>query len=116
MTAIEARRPDMGGLHLTLITPEATPLGIFGSRASEAVSSLLAERSVDVRSATYERIEDGEAVLRPGGQRLSFDRFVSLPRHVGPEIAGLPHGEDGFIPVDKHARAVGVENVFPPAT
>lgn len=113
MTAIEAPRPDLGDLRLTLITPEATPLGIFGSRASEAVSSLLAERSVEVRSATYvERIEEGAAVLRPGGKRLSFDRFVSLPRLVGPRIAGLPHDENGFIPVDKHARVIGVDDVF----
>jgi sulfide:quinone oxidoreductase len=113
MTAIEVRRPDNRGLQLTVITPEPAPLAIFGSRASEAVTSLLAERSIDVLSATYvERIANGEAVLRPGGERLPFDGFVSLPRLVGPSIAGIPHDETGFIPVDKHARVIGVDDVF----
>jgi sulfide:quinone oxidoreductase len=113
MTALEAGRHEAKALELSLLTPEEAPLGIFGSRASAAVAELLADRSIEVRTASYvERVSRGQLLVRPGGERLRFDRVVALPRHVGPHIHGLPHDDDGFIPVDEYSRVLGVDDVF----
>ena len=37
---------------------------------------------------------------------------VALPELVGPRIAGLPHDEDGYLPVDEHGRVVGCMDVY----
>jgi sulfide:quinone oxidoreductase len=54
----------------------------------------------------------GTLVLRPGGEQLSADRVVTLPRLVGRRIEGLPANRNGFLPVDPHARVLGVERVW----
>ena len=38
--------------------------------------------------------------------------MIALPRLVGPATPGLPHGANGFIPVDAHGRVPGVADVF----
>jgi sulfide:quinone oxidoreductase len=37
---------------------------------------------------------------------------VALGEIVGPRIAGLPHDDAGFIPVDEHGRVRGCADVF----
>jgi sulfide:quinone oxidoreductase len=55
-------------------------------------------------------VVDG-AVLA-GGLRIEVDRVVTLPVPVGPSIQGLPEDGGGFIPVDDHARVIGLEGVY----
>ena len=43
---------------------------------------------------------------------VDADQVVALPRMRGPGLAGLPHDEQGFIPIDRHARVRGVDDVF----
>ena len=113
MTALEAGRHEAKALELSLLTPEHAPLGIFGSRASAAVADLLGKRSIEVRTASYvERASRGKLLVRPGGERLRFDRAVALPRPIGPHIRGLPHNDGGFIQVDEYSRVLGVDDVF----
>ncbi len=38
--------------------------------------------------------------------------MISLPRLEGRRIAGIPHDADGFVGVDEHGRAIGLERVF----
>jgi sulfide:quinone oxidoreductase len=108
--ALELRLEDV---KLTIVTPEQSPLVIFGPAASDAVAELLSARGIEV--VTGERaheVEGGELVLTPGDRRLEADEVVALPAMEGPAIAGLPKDDHGFIPIDDHARVQGVEDVY----
>ena len=94
------------------MTPEAEPLQLFGSAASDAARALLDENGVEFRAAAYTgKFADGELELIPDGS-LPADRVVALPRLQGAPIDGLPQTVYGFIPVDAHCRVPGVTDVF----
>jgi len=103
------------GLHrveISLVTPESAPLELFGKPASDAVSELLEERGIAVHTSRYPaEVRDGELVMVPGDP-IPTDHVVSLPRLVGPGIAGLPADGDGFIPVDLHGLVEGEIDVY----
>jgi sulfide:quinone oxidoreductase len=100
-------------LELHLVTPEPTPLAIFGTDASREVSGLLAEAGIVLHAATEaELVAPGRLALGAGGERLDVDRLVTLPRLEGPRIPGLPMDEDGFLLIDEHARVQGVPGVY----
>jgi sulfide:quinone oxidoreductase len=102
MTAKRVRDLGLPKVELSLVTPEAEPLELFGKRASDAVRDLLEERGVSLQTGqTPGELSDGELSFVPGGT-LAAERVVSLPRVRGPFLAGLPHDRDGFIPVDSH--------------
>ena len=93
-------------------TPEHAPLEALGPEAGEAVRAALDRAGVDlVTSATALAAFDGAVQLR-GGQMLNADVVVALPELVGPHIAGLPHDEEGYLPVDEHGRVVGCQDVY----
>ena len=98
-------------LELHFVTPEATPLAIFGADASRELAGLLAEAGVVLHTAT-----DAEVVahcrLSLRGAQLEVDRIVTLPRLEGPSIPGLPADSDGFLVIDGHARVSGVPDVY----
>ncbi len=100
-------------LEVTLVTPERAPLDVFGDRASRAVATLLRERRIEVISSAWCEVPDSRSVLiHPGGQRLAFDRIVALPALRGPDLGGLPHDADGFLPVDACGHVRGADRVW----
>lgn len=101
------------GVHpaIELITPEPSPLAIFGASASAAVAARLRVRDIEVRASTAVDEVGGELRLRDG-EALDVGAAIALPRIDGPAIPGLPADEHGFIPVDEHLRVVGVESVY----
>src|SRR5215218_1550228 len=74
---------DTSEIELTLVTPEEQPLGVFGTEASEAIQSLLAERGVVVRASVH-------------AQAFANSRL---------EIVG-------GVPIDSHGRVEGVAHVY----
>lgn len=112
MTA--ARALETGAtLSITIVTPEESPLAIFGSHASEAVSELLREAGIEVVTSAYAEVPRWDTVVvNPRDRRLELDRVVALPELYGPAVRGLPAAEHGFIPVDVHCRVRGVERVY----
>jgi sulfide:quinone oxidoreductase len=104
MTA--ARAYDMGiELAATIVTPEATPLAIFGSTASNAVSERLQRAGIATINSAYAEVPSvGEVVINPGDRRLHADRVVALPELYGPPVRGIPLGEHGFIRVDPYGH------------
>jgi sulfide:quinone oxidoreductase len=113
MTARHTRSMGVDDATLTLITPESSPLAIFGRRPSEAVAALLADARIEVRPNAYATLEGGGTVtLRPGGERLHVGRAVSLPLLRGPMLPGVPCDEQGFIPVDDHGRVTDLPDVY----
>ncbi len=98
---------------LTVVTPEAAPLIVFGSHASDEVAEVLRARGIEVRTGTrVTQSGDGTMVLVPGREPLDASHVVSLPLLRGPSIPGLPADENGFIPIDDHARVKGVEGIY----
>ena len=103
---------DAEGVELTVVTPEAAPLELFGAAASDAVREALERRGITVvTGATAAHVDPGHVELSDGTS-LPADAVVTLPRLAGPAIEGLPHDARGFIPVDDHARVRGVRRVF----
>jgi sulfide:quinone oxidoreductase len=97
---------------LTLVTPEADPLQLFGAPACESIRELLAEAGVALRCRQYAgSFGDGLLELVPG-PALAVDRVVALPRLEGAPLDGLPQTLTGFVPVDDHGRVHGVADVF----
>jgi sulfide:quinone oxidoreductase len=100
-------------LSVTVLTPEKTPLAIFGTDVSLALSRLLAERKIEVVTAAYCEVPEGKTVqIHPSGRSLKADRIIALPELRGPAIIGLPSDNDGFIPIDEYAAIRGVERVW----
>jgi sulfide:quinone oxidoreductase len=100
------------GAELVIVTPEDAPLQLFGRRASERVSELLAERGIDVVTrATPVKYDEGGLSVSPSAT-IEADAVLSLPRLEGRQIAGVPHDLDGFVDVDRHGRILGMERAF----
>jgi sulfide:quinone oxidoreductase len=102
------------GPQITLITPEVTPLAVFGRAASTAVAAELAEAKVGFHGCSYAEIERGHAatlVLHPGMRRIEVDRVVALPRLHGRAPAGVP-ADDGFVRVDRQCKVTRMHHVW----
>jgi len=112
MTA--GRAYDIGvELSTAIITPEDSPLAIFGSTASEAVAELLQNAHIlTINTPHVEVPSSGEVVIASGERHLRVDRVIALPELYGPPVRGIPLGEHGFIRVDPHGRVPGVEHVY----
>lgn len=101
------------GVSLSVITPEAAPLGVFGVAASAAVAELLRARQIELFAGSTVR-ELGEQGIRlsPQGRALGPAVAVALPVMKGPALEGLPSNANGFIRVDDHGRVKGAEDVY----
>jgi sulfide:quinone oxidoreductase len=103
------------GPQITLVTPEVAPLAIFGPQATAAVSADLEAAGVGFHGASYVEIEKGHTaivVVHPGMRRIEVDRVVALPHLLGRAPSGVPTDENGFIVVDAHCKATGLEHVW----
>ena len=109
-------------LAVTIVTPEDTPLAIFGSIASAAVAEMLEKAGIETITSAHAQVPTAkQVVINPGGRQLAVDRVVALPELYGPSIRGIPLGEHGFIRVDRHVHvpdagpvyAVGDATEFP---
>jgi sulfide:quinone oxidoreductase len=97
---------------ITVVTSEDAPGELFGRRASKQMSHLLKERGIEVVVGAHPvRFEAGRLQIAPG-EEIEADAVISLPRLEGRQIAGIPHGADGFIGADDHGRVIGLERVF----
>ncbi len=100
-------------LRVTIITPEDSPLAIFGTAASSAIAARLARAHIETINSAYVEIPaTGEIVINPGDRRLHVKRVIALPELYGPSIRGIPLGEHGFIRVDPYGRVRDVEGVY----
>lgn len=112
MTSAYLASRGVGGAELVLVTPEAEPLTLFGSRVSASVQGLLDKAGVKVRTASIPAVvEDGHLSL-VGGARIPADHVVALPMIEAQPIPGIPQGPDGFIPTDAHMKVEGLAGVY----
>jgi sulfide:quinone oxidoreductase len=112
MTAGRAYDMDVE-LKTTVITPEDSPLAIFGATASAAIAELLSKARVETIHSAYAEVpHTGEVVVNPGDRRLQVDRVVALPELYGPSVRGIPLSEHGFIRVSPFSQVLDVERVY----
>jgi sulfide:quinone oxidoreductase len=104
-----AQRPDA---RITVVTAEPAPLAAFGDAAGEAVSALLSERGIELRAGACAVAARPGSLVLDDGSVIAIGKAIALPKLAGPAIHGLPHDEDGFIPVDAHGAVRGLTNVF----
>lgn len=112
MTAQHLRECGASDTRISVVTPEARPLELFGPIASTAVEDLLEARGVTLYTSSRALAIRAGSVLRSGGAAVAADRVVSLPIASGPAIPGLPQDAKGFIPVDEYGRVTGLDDVF----
>jgi len=99
------------GVRVVVVTPERSPLAVFGKAASQDLATLLEEEGIDVICDATPTVVSPR-VVDTGPQILEADRVVSLPHLVGPALPGLPHDAAGFIEVDRWGRVAGLEHVY----
>lgn len=106
------RRRVNRDLHVSVITSELRPVQPFGQAAGDAVSAKL--RDADIALYTNERaISFGDGtIVTVAGTEIAADRAVSIPQLSGRPIDGLPHNQDGFLPVDEHCAVIGIKDVW----
>jgi sulfide:quinone oxidoreductase len=107
-----ARLGTRGRNRLLVVTPEDAPLQAFGPRASRAVRALLDAHGIRFWGGQIPVAADAGELEVAGGDRVRADAVIALPRLRGPRVAGLPHDEDGFVPVDGFGRVPGCDGVF----
>ena len=103
-------RRDAPDAELALITPEATPLEVFGADAAAPLRERLAAQHVALRTGSIATaVRDGRLWM-PLECSVAVDRVVALPRLVGRPPAGLPIDGAGFVPVDEFCRVGSPED------
>jgi sulfide:quinone oxidoreductase len=113
MTADRVWGMNMDSVDLHLVTPELSPLAIFGAEASDEVSSLLAAAGITPHVGISAAVsKSGLVGLGPDRPPLEVDRIVALPLLDGPRVDGVPCDARGFIPVDDFGRVTGAPDVY----
>lgn len=108
MTAERAGSMSMQ-TQITVVTPHARPLHVFGGPASDAVEQLLEEAGVTLLTgAAPQVLGPRQMVVGPGGAELRPERIVTLPAIGGPDIEGVVSAAPlGHVPIDAHCRIRG---------
>jgi sulfide:quinone oxidoreductase len=111
MMAQRARRAAVEGLELSMVTPEPSPLAVFGGDVGKAVSGLLSDAGVRLYvSCSAFSPRPRRLLLLPAGEELAVDRIIAMPRIAGPRIQGLASaGAQGFIPIDAQCAVPGTD-------
>jgi sulfide:quinone oxidoreductase len=112
MTAGEAREMGQDDLRVTVVTPERTPLSLFGDEIGAAVAEELRWAGVELRTGAVARRDGDGLLLEPTGERLEVQRVYAVPRIVGPGIEGLPADDEGFVAVDDDGLVDGCQRTW----
>ena len=112
MTAGEAREMGHDDFQVTVVTPEHTPLSLFGDQASAAVAEELQWAGIDIRTGAVAQSVSGGLRLEPNGELLDVQRVFAVPRILGPAIDGVPADDEGFIRAGDDALVEGHERTW----
>lgn len=116
LAMMAARRADEMNVtpSITLVTPEDTPLAIFGSEASNEVRDRLDERGIKTVTSAHCTIRRaGRLLIHPSEREIRADLVVTLPQLFAPRMPGIgPGAAHGFLRTDHGGRVLGLEHVF----
>src|ERR1700709_1995247 len=108
MTAREAWGMGIDDIKLQLVSPEATPLALFGPEATEDMAELLDQARVTFTGSAYVRDPGGRRLeVLPDAAPLDSQRVVALPTIEGIRIDGVPADDHGFVPLHRRLRGPG---------
>jgi sulfide:quinone oxidoreductase len=112
LTATHLKERDVVG-EVVLVSPESTPLEVFGAQASRLVADLLAERGVRfIGESDPQHVERDGALSLASGETLDADCVVAVPELRGPRITGVPTDRWGFITTDALGAVTGLPDVY----
>jgi sulfide:quinone oxidoreductase len=113
MTARERDARRIPNLEITIVTPELTPLAVFGGAASRMVRSTLDRAGIALRTSAHARRFDRRSLeLGDGAAPIEVDQAVALPALEIPDLAGLPQRRHGFLGTDVAMHVEGLERVW----
>lgn len=112
MTARDVWAMNMDRVDVHLVTPELTPLQIFGAEASAMVTELLDAARITMHLDATPRVHQGGRIETGRGADFAADRVVALALLEGPRLAGIPSNAHGFIPVNDHGLIDGLDGVY----
>lgn len=112
LTAASIADRGLRGVRLTMVTPEISPLALYGRPAGAIVRQLLADRGIRLITGAYPAGLSAGRLLLQSSASVPADVAVTLGRCEGMGIPGLPHDAQGFIPIDRHARVQGADGVY----
>ena len=99
-------------VEIGLVSPESTPLEMFGAEASTAVAEILDARGIVFHARrTPVRFHQRRLETLPDGG-VPADWVVAMPRLGGVEITGVPVDSDGLIRTDPHGRVDDLVDVY----
>lgn len=112
LAAAVLARSGVADARVGIVTPEEAPLRVFGRPVAERMEALLEEHGIELLARTHPvEFADGLLQVAPG-EPVEAEAVVSLPRLEGRRIDGVPHDEEGFVPIDSHGRVVGTERLY----
>jgi sulfide:quinone oxidoreductase len=101
------------GVELSLVTPEPSPLAVFGAAASKAVSEQLDRAGIQLYTGASAHVPRAfEVTVQPHGPTLRAERLIAMPRIAPPEFRGVQRAGDGFIPIDSACRVPGDARIY----
>ena len=112
LTATHLKEQGAAG-EVVLVSPEITPLQVFGAQASRLVADLLTERGVCfIGESDPQSVEHDGALSLGSGGPLDAGCVVAVPELRGPRITGVPTDAWGFITTDELGGVIGLPDVY----
>jgi sulfide:quinone oxidoreductase len=110
-SARRAARPGTG-TEIVVLSPEHTPLEVFGEEASKRVEDVLADRGVTfLGESPVTRWSEGTLSVQ-GHAPIEVDRVITIPQLRVHRIPGIPASWWGFVPTDASGRVEGLADVY----
>ena len=110
--ADRATTGDAGDCEFTIVTPEASPLAIFGNQAGEGVRERLEEAGIRLLASTHPVAVDSVGLTIVPSGFIHAERVIALPRLRGRAPDGVPRDKAGFIPTDGYGQVNGVSDIY----
>jgi sulfide:quinone oxidoreductase len=112
MTAERVRAAGIDDARLLIVTPEHSPLDVFGVRTATRIRALLAERGIGLFTESVPARVGARGLEIAGAERIAVERVVALPGLRGPRIDGVAHDDDGFIVTDRYQAVPGARAIW----
>jgi sulfide:quinone oxidoreductase len=112
LTATEIEQ-SAGDGEVTLVSPELTPLQVFGPQASRLVADLLQKRGVRfIGDCVPDSVQRAGTLSLRTGAPVEADCVIAVPELRGPRITGVPSDRNGFITTNALGGVIGLSDVY----